>query len=164
MKEAFLNELSDIVADAPFTLVCMVIDKRLLKKRSGDSKNPYHIALQYGLERLYFYLKEMEQGERVTHVVVEKRGESEDDDLELAFRRAVKGDNYRLQQFPFEIIFADKKSNSCGLQLADLVARPVGLSVLRPKQSNRAFQILKEKLYRDDKGQIEGRGLKRFPK
>ncbi len=164
LKEAFLNELSDIVADAPFTLVCMVIDKRSLKKRYGDPKNPYHIALRHGLERVYSYLKRMDQGKLLTHVVVENRGKREDDELEFEFRRIVEGDNYRSQQFPFEIIFADKKSNSCGLQLADLVARPVGLSGLRPKQSNRAYEVLKKKFYRNDKGQIEGWGLKHFPK
>lgn len=42
---------------------------------------------------------------------------------------------------------ADKKTNSCGLQFADLTARPIGLSVLRPNQPNRAFDILQNKLY-----------------
>jgi hypothetical protein len=32
-------------------------------------------------------------------------------------------------------------------QLADMVARPIGLSVLRPNQPNRAFDILHEKIY-----------------
>jgi hypothetical protein len=49
--------------------------------------------------------------------------------------------------FPFEIIFADKKVDSPGLQLADLVARPIGLNILRPDQPNSAFEILKEKFY-----------------
>ena len=93
----------------------------------------------------------------------EKRGTREDDELELEFRRIVDGDNYRSEQLPFEIVFADKKSNSCGLQLADLVARPVGLSVLRPEQANRAYEILKEKFDRNGEGEIEGWGLKRIP-
>jgi len=67
-----------------------------------------------------------------------------------------------------EIIFADKQVNSSGLQLADLVARPVGLHVLRPKQANRAFEVLKSKFYceggRENAGKgYEGLGLKRFP-
>ena len=163
LKEAFLGELSEILADAPFTLICTVIDKPLLKKRYGYPRNPYHIALGYGLERVYLHLKNKGQDERVTHVIVENRGKREDDELELEFRRIVDGANYGSRRFPFEIVFADKKSNSCGLQLADLVARPVGLSVFRPKQANRAYQVLKEKFDRDEKDQIEGWGLKRFP-
>jgi len=52
-------------------------------------------------------------------------------------------------------VFVDKRSNSSGLQLADLMARPIGLKVLRPLQENRAFEVLRPKL-------ING-GLKSFP-
>ena len=163
LKEAFLCDLSDILADAQFTLVCSVIEKLPLKQRYDDPHNPYHIALRFGLERVYEYLKKLEQFESLTHVIAEKRGDREDRELELEFRRIVDGDNYRSQQLPFKIVFADKKSNSCGLQLADLVARPVGLSVLRPDQTNRAYEVVKGKFDRDDKGKFEGWGLKRFP-
>jgi|TARA_R100001509_G_scaffold32112_1_gene17053 hypothetical protein len=36
---------------------------------------------------------------------------------------------------------------SSGLQLADLVARPIGLKTLRPGQENRAFESLQPKFY-----------------
>jgi hypothetical protein len=72
-------------------------------------------------------------------VVVECRGKKEDSELELEFRRICDGANRMGKPLPFDIIFADKKTNSAGLQLADLVARPIGLSILRPNQSNRAF-------------------------
>jgi len=47
------------------------------------------------------------------------------------------------------VIFADKKTNLAGLQLADLVARPVGLSQVRPDQTNQAFDMLKRKFFCD---------------
>ncbi|MDH4188301.1 MAG: DUF3800 domain-containing protein [Nitrospira sp.] len=56
-----------------------------------------------------------------------------------------------------------KQVNSPGLQLADLVARPVGLSVLRPTQANRTFQVLEDKFYRNAQGKRDGWGLKCFP-
>lgn len=49
----------------------------------------------------------------------------------------------------FEIRFVDKKGNASGMQLADLTARPIGLKVMRPSQSNRAFEIIESKLIRD---------------
>ena len=52
-------------------------------------------------------------------------------------------------RIPFHIVFADKKTNLAGLQLADLVARPVGLSYIRPGQSNQAFDVLKKKFFCD---------------
>ena len=50
---------------------------------------------------------------------------------------------------PFDVVFADKKTNLAGLQLADLVARPVGLNYLRPTQANQAFEVLKKKFCYD---------------
>lgn len=57
---------------------------------------------------------------------------------------------------------------SSGLQLADLVARPIGLKTLKPKQENRALEILKQKFYcnggRDCVGEgYEGRGMRVYP-
>jgi len=92
----------------------------------------------------------------------------EDRDLELEFRRICDGANRWGRQLPFAIKFADKKTNSSGLQLADLVARPIGLSVLRPQSPNRAFEVLKRKFFckggRKKLGvDFEGWGLKLFP-
>ena len=58
---------------------------------------------------------------------------------------------------------ADKKTHSEGLQLADLTARPISLTVLRPDQANRAAQVLEGKFYSDKTGNKEGMGLKVFP-
>lgn len=104
----------------------------------------------------------------MTHVVVECRGKKEDNDLELEFRRICAGANQFGIQLPFNVVFADKKINSAGLQLADLVARPIGLSVLRPGQNNRAFDVLKNKFFcsggRANVGYgYENLGLKIYP-
>ena len=82
-------------------------------------------------------------------MVVECRGKKEDAELELEFRRICDGDNQGNRQLPFSIVFADKKTNLTGLQLADLVARPVGLNYIRPKQANQAFALLKKKFFCD---------------
>ena len=133
----------------------------------------HHLGLEFGLERVRGFLQQ--QGEWLAaanggpthadpavHVIVEKRGKNEDDELELEFRRICDGANYKSEKLNFEIVFADKKSNSAGLQLADLVARPIGLSVLRPDQPNRAFDAVKPKLLMKN-GLVEGWGLKCFP-
>lgn len=168
LKQAFLSELTDIVQKAPFHLVAIVIRKDALQARYKTPENPYHLALQMGLERVSGFL--YQQGEwrknqshnATVHLIVEKRGRNEDDELELEFRRICDGGNFKKDDFPFEIVFADKQSNSSGLQLADLVARPVGLSVIRPQQPNRAFDVLKDKLHQQG-GSSNGWGLKVFP-
>lgn len=148
-KQAFLDELTQIVADSPFVLICSVIRKDELKQKYSNPDNPYHIALGFGLERVYYYL--------------ERRGRREDAELELEFRRVCDGANYHGETLPLEIVFADKKANLPGLQLADLVARPVGMSILRPDQSNRAFEAVTGKFYTSAAGRRLGWGLKCFP-
>ena len=163
LKTAFLDELTGIVQKTPFVLISTVIKKELYRQRYSTPENPYHIALRYGLERVFYYLLELQANLGNTHIVVEKRGKVEDDELELEFRRVCDGFNYLQQPLPFELVFADKKSNSTGLQLADLIARPIGLHVLKPEQDNRAFAIIDGKFYRNGKGIRNGYGLKCFP-
>ncbi|CAJ2866415.1 DUF3800 domain-containing protein [Burkholderia pseudomallei] len=168
LKEAFIGELSAIMSAAPFHLVAAVIRKDRLQQRYKNPANPYHLALQYGLERVCAFLRQQgdwKNGSKdnpLVHLIVEQRGKNEDNDLELEFRRICDGGNYNAETFAFDLVFANKQSNSSGLQLADLVARPVGLSVVKPDQENRAMEILREKLVAV-RGQARGWGLKVFP-
>jgi len=152
----------------------VVIDKARHKAQYKTPADPYHLAVGFGLERVCGLLAQRSvwhsgpakagalSANPAVHVVVEKRGKNEDDDLELEFRRICAGANYNAEQWNFEVIFADKKSNSAGLQLADLVARPIGMSVLKPGQPNRAFEAVKPKFLQKN-GRFMGWGLKCFP-
>ena len=167
-KNDFLEELTGIIDASNFILISCVIDKLQLREKNGSPSNPYHLALGFCLETLYEFLQEKNQDDTLTHVVVECRGAKEDKDLELEFRRICDGANRQGKTLPFYVIFADKKTNTSGLQLADLVARPIGLSVLRPGQENRAFEVLKRKFFcsggRDKVGEgFENWGLKIYP-
>lgn len=146
-KEQFMDELTSIIEVSNFILISCVIDKYRLNDQGGAPSNPYHIALRFCLETLYEFLEEKHEEGKLTHIVVEQRGKREDNELELEFRRICDGQNCREQSLPFEVLFADKKVMSSGLQLADLVARPIGLRVLRGDQPNRAFEVLKKKFY-----------------
>ena len=145
----FMRQLSSIMDASNFILIACVVDKTRMSKSEGASTNPYHIALDICLESLRGFLAEKKQDHLQTHVVVECRGKKEDRELELEFRRICDGNNARNRQLPFDVVFADKKTNLAGLQLADLVARPVGLNYIRPTQANQAFDILKKKFYCD---------------
>lgn len=144
-KNRFIGALSRIIEASKFVLVASVIDKRRMSEPGETAHNPYHIALKFCLEQLREFLGEKDQLTGTTHVVVECRGKKEDADLELEFRRICDGANRFGAPLPFSVVFADKKANSSGLQLADLVARPIGLSVVRPDQPNRAFDMLRKK-------------------
>lgn len=162
-REAFLNALTDIIEAADFKLVAVVIDKHKLKARYLNPGHPYHLAMEFGLERIYRFLKSVGQADRMTYLVCEARGAKEDKELELEFRRICDGANFFHKLLPFDMIIADKKTNSEGMQLADLTARPIGVSVLRPDQQNRAIKVLDGKFYRDGGSNQSGMGLKVFP-
>lgn len=130
-----------------FILIACMVDKARLPRNEGATSNPYHIALGICLEALRSFLAEKQQDELKTHVVVECRSKKEDGKLELEFRRICDGDNPGGRSLPFDIVFADKKTNLAWLQLADLGARPVGINFLRPAQENKAFELLKSKFY-----------------
>ena len=147
--DEFVAWLSDIMIQSNFILIACVVDKARLGRAEGESSNPYHIALDICLQRLLDFLAEKGQEALQTHVVVECRGKKEDRELELEFRRICDGNGSQARQLPFNIVFADKKTNLAGLQLADLVARPVGLSYMRPGQPNQAFEVLKKKFFCD---------------
>jgi hypothetical protein len=162
-REAFLTKLTNLIETAAFQLVAVVIDKRKLKLNYARPAHPYHLALTFGLERIARLLEEAGQKFKLTYVICEARGLREYKGLELEFRRIRDGANYFGTPLPFDLILADKKTNSEGLQLADLSARPIGLSVVRPNQVNRAARVLEGKLVRDKAGNTQGVGLKVFP-
>lgn len=163
----FTNQLTEIIEFSNFILISATIDKRELKRLNTDD-NAYHIALGMCMESLHEFLTEKEQQNKKTHIVVECRGNKEDNELELEFRRICDGNNRLNLPLPFDIIFSDKKVMSSGLQLADLVARPIGLHTLRPKQFNRAFDVLKDKFFCDGGREklgdcFKGVGMKIYP-
>lgn len=162
-REAFMHRLTDIIDEADMTVIAVVIDKVQLKARYQTPFHPYHLAMQFGLERLDQFLRLQGQGDRDTCVVFEARGLKEDRALELEFRRVCDGNNRNHQPLPLACHVADKKANSEGLQLADLTARPLGLHVLRPDQPNRASAVLERKLFRGARDCVIGNGLKVFP-
>lgn len=159
---AFLNELTEIVKIVDFKLFAVVIDKQRHRDKYANPAHPYHMAMQFGLERIFGFLRLQGQHEKTTFLVCEGRGAKEDRDLELEFLRVRDGLNYHRERLPFELIIADKRINCEGLQMADLTARPIGLSVLRPGQPNRAMEVLEGK-FSTSGGRKEGIGLKVFP-
>ena len=162
-RESFLEELNVLISKTDFTLIASVIDKYKLKKQDIKDTHAYHLAMRLGLEKLHSFLCIHEQENHFTYVVCEARGATEDRALELEFRRVCDGHNAFQKALPFDIVIADKKTNSEGLQFADLAARPVGISVLRPDQPNRALRILEKKFHKNREGETVGHGLHVYP-
>lgn len=151
LRYKFIEELSAVIKDAPFQYVASVIRKDRLVQKYVTPFSPYQIGLLFCLEKAMEVILKNGQENKLCHVLIEGRGSKEDRDLELEFRRICDNQRkwgYKPTDFgrvPFQMFCIDKKSNSSGLQLADLIARPIALKILRPEQANKTHDILKEK-------------------
>lgn len=163
IREKFLAALSAQMRDLPSTVVAVIIDKPAFAARYHQPVNPYDYAMEAGLERVFRHLEGAGQSVSTTPIIVERRGRREDAELELAFRRVCDGANALHKPLPLQLVMVPKASNSAGLQLTDLMARPVALKHLRPDQPNRAFEIIATKLRRSPSGKVDGWGLKHLP-
>jgi hypothetical protein len=141
-----------------YTLLTCAIDKQ----KTAKENNPYHVAQANCLDRLMQFLAEKGQSSLQTHVVFEARGKREDADLELEFRQICDGANRSMSRLSLDIVIANKHANAAGLQIADLVARPVARRCMDRIQSNRAWVIIAGKLYQQE-GKTDGHGLIQSP-
>jgi hypothetical protein len=162
-KAAFMDELTDLVASLDMTVIASVIRKDHLVDRYHWPSNPYEIGLEFGLERTHLWLRGHLGAGLPTPVIIEQRGQREDDQLELEFRRVCDRRNFTGAVLNLQSRFVAKSANVPGLQVADLVARPIGRHILNPEQPNRAYEVVEQKFRRSPGGKLMGWGLKVFP-
>ncbi len=152
IRAAFLARLDRIISEAAVDVIAHVIDKAALANSEMMILDPYHIAMDGGLIGLNKLLGERGQAGRLTHIIAESRGRSEDRSLRIAFDRMQTwmGDIMtKSPKTPFALHFAEKKINSAGLQLADLFGHPIGRNAINPDQPNHAFDIVRRKVYQE---------------
>jgi hypothetical protein len=145
-RDVFYRELNELMTHAKFQLIAIAIRKQSHKERYGKAcRNPYELALEFGMERLKSYLDEV--GQKNITLLAEARGKNEDDALRLAFLQLLKhGSFYHdFRSIDFDLKFVPKKANVLGHQIADLCAYPVARYVIDPKKSHRAFEIVRTK-------------------
>lgn len=150
LRENFMNDLGILMKECSFKFFASVIDKEKLQKRYTNPHNPYEIGMLFCAEKILEFLLENQQRSQITHMVIESRGSKEDRELELEFRRICDNQSKiysasDFKQISLELVYADKKSNSIGLQIADLIARPIGINKIRPQQKNRAYELISKK-------------------
>jgi len=157
-RERFLTELTTLMEELPYTLFVVGIHKQRHRERYEDhARNPYKLALTFAFERISHFLKQKDE----THlpVIAEARGKNEDRDLEATFYKLLAEGTYfigpeRFNRFYCPLLFENKKKNICGIQLADLCAYPSARHILKPEQTNRAFEAIERHLY--DEGGVKG--------
>lgn len=134
-------ELEALIARTPFTAIAVVIDKKSLKEKYGESAHhPYLYVLNIILER---YIRFLEDQNTIGDVVVESRGGKEDMKMKREYSRLyeygtyyVSSNNFQQRLTSKNIKVKTKQSNVAGLQLADLLCHPLKYRLLAHYNKN----------------------------
>jgi hypothetical protein len=160
VRDAFLQRVDDIIANAEVDIISHIIEKEkyVSANRVHPRNDPYHIALRRCILSLGRLLKSRNQETKLTHIIAESRGRSEDQHLLREFewfKSELCASKWKseawdgIDEVPLALKFAEKKINSAGLQIADLTSHPIGRNALKPEQPNRAFDIVKAKIFEE---------------
>lgn len=159
VRHAFVTRLAETISRLPMTIIASVIDKRTWLARGDGYDDMYATAARSCLQRINRFLNDHGQQDRLTHVFLERRGRREDRALTDSL---IEGGNGRMREpltIPVRIQFAAKEGNLVGMQIADLAARPIVLSIAQPERANRAYDVLAPKIWRSSRGETMGWGL-----
>lgn len=125
-RSAFIEGLSSVIQDCVPRVVAAVVGHSVFE-RDADL-----VALQ----ALWDGFREHSSGP--SHWIFERRGKREDAAVSRAFEvLSSSGATHE---------FVAKGRGLAGSEMADMLARPIGLSVLRPAQSNRALEGLRKRM------------------
>lgn len=137
VNDAFQFRLSNAIEAADFKVASCSIDKN---SHDGIADLYFEAAVNC-LESVANFMR-LDSDSSGATVVFESRGRALDRSLLTKLSQVFDSTNSPL----FDFRFVPKVFSSTGLQLADLVARPIGLHFIRPDQPNRSFEIIKDKL------------------
>lgn len=158
-----ISAINEFFVGSCVTLIAAAIDKPRHKLQYFTPGNPYFLALQFVMERIFGHIRK--QGGRwdETVCILESRGEDEDRELSTWFAHICGGDNQWNCPFPFRVQFASKLTNMPGLQVADLAAYPIARYVENPGAPRPEWTYIEPRIRRSPSGKMLGWGLKIFP-
>ena len=164
-RARFFQELNAAMRRWDYTVLSVIVDKRrLVEVYESSAWDPYDLSVGFLVERLVFLSEERKARAKI---IVESRNASLDRRLEGTWEGLLEKGTYyvraqRLRGRVEGLVFKKKGDNEAGLQLADLVASPIGRQYLG-KPAKEDWEIVAEKLRRGPNG-YSGYGLVVFPK
>lgn len=151
-RKAFMADLNELITGLPMTIIAVVVDQRMLRDRVGKAFDAYDLGLRCCTAQLLDLVGEADRAgsHDKVRIVAEARASTAQGNMTARRFRAGLAGAGAFAEPPspqVELSFAHKQANSAGLQLADLVARPIVLRALRPDQQNRAWDGIAAKIY-----------------
>ena len=152
-RAAFMQDVNALMQGLPMTVVAAVVDQRTLRERYGQAFDAYDLGLRCCMEQLLHFLGEADPAgpESEVQVIAEARSSTTQNHATgNRFYSGLPGVEGYASAPPsrIKLRFAHKQANSTGLQIADLLVRPIVLRSLRPGQRNRAWDAIAPTIYR----------------
>ena len=173
--DGFKNELNNILAKTNYSLITVVIRKDEYQEEFEQKQvdmflpiSPYHIALDFVLERFVHYLH-YKANDAEGLVIAERIGPKEAAQLMNEYSRLqLEGtqyisDSWFRYQLAESIIFGEKQDLMPGLEMTDVIARPIAEKVIDPSHTPVRWEPIRKKFYDGGQGRPESYGLKVFP-
>ncbi len=166
-RKKFYKELGELIKVTDFKIVACVIKKdKYFLKYNLRALDPYLLSFDNLLNRLVFDLKNGEKGK----IFAERRDDILDNQLDLAWLNLKISGTKKVKPSEIKDRIEDlkliaKKTNEPGLQLADLLASPIGRKVLDKKKrvgNELELEIIESK-FRNKNNIILGYGLTILP-
>lgn len=165
-RQLFYNRLNNLMRSLDYKVVACAIKKDMHFQEYGlGVVDPYMYSLEVLVEQFCHEIGHRYHG---GVVVAEKRDPTLDHQLDLAWLNLKISGSTFLQASQIEyritnVVSRPKSSNIAGLQLADLVATPIGRFVMG-KPTMEDFTIIESKFRRRSDGEYRDYGLVILPK
>jgi len=160
-----MNRLESFFRQASFTLIAAVINIDALISQYIHPKDPYELAYQFILERGNKML--MEKNDYGIIILDSKSGQirinAGTQDHRLIVLTNLLREKVKINRILGDISFGDSRF-MVGLQIADLAVYPFYHRFEYNKPDYITYQLMENKLRKGPRGEIEGFGLKYFPK
>lgn len=153
IKGRFYSRINEILGkEDVYVIVCCCILKEPFVERFNTGEDVYGLSLKYLIERAIFHIDDCTEGKAKLRIIVERRNPKQNNMLLKYYNGLrVNGTKWitserlvdRIKGFNFEY----KRDNIIGLQVADLIAYPIGRQVLNPERHNPAFEIIAKNIY-----------------
>lgn len=142
-RKKFYKALNSFLEEIEFTIVSCIIKKPAhLEKYGATALDPYLLSFNVLLDEFIAELPEDEMGK----IIAEKRNDNLDNQLDLAWLNLkingtenIKGSEIKEKIETLSMI--PKSANEAGLQIADLVANPIGRYVLNIKKTEPGHEV-----------------------
>ncbi|PIR79785.1 MAG: hypothetical protein COU25_03390 [Candidatus Levybacteria bacterium CG10_big_fil_rev_8_21_14_0_10_35_13] len=166
-RAKFYEELNKLIKNTDFTLIaCAILKSKHITKYGLSALDPYLLSFDNLVNRLIYDLKK-NKGK----IFAEKRLDNLDQQLEIAWLNIKVSGTDKVKPAEIkdrieDLQLINKRVNDAGLQLADLLANPIGRHVLKmkykPAGNEIDFSVIKSK-FRNKNGVILKYGLSILP-